>query len=43
MDIKPIRTETDYQKALERLEIIFDAKIGTIQGQVIDIDGGLVI
>lgn len=26
MKIKPIKTEQDYQKALERLEEIFDAK-----------------
>jgi HTH-type transcriptional regulator/antitoxin HigA len=26
MEIKPIKTEKDYNQALERLEIIFDAK-----------------
>ena len=29
MKIKPIKTETDYQAALNRLDVIFDAKIGT--------------
>ena len=32
MNIAPIRTEADYEKALERLETIFDAKIGTPEG-----------
>ena len=42
MDIKPIRTETDYQKALERLEIIFDAKIGTQESDEADVLGLLI-
>jgi len=42
MDIKPIRTETDYQQALERLEIIFDAKIGTLESDEADILGLLI-
>ena len=29
MNIKPIKTEQDYQVALKRLEKIFDAKAGT--------------
>lgn len=29
MEIKPIKNEQDYQKALDRLEKIFDAKKGT--------------
>ena len=37
MEIKPIKTITDYEKALERLEDIFDAKIGTIQGDELEI------
>jgi HTH-type transcriptional regulator/antitoxin HigA len=32
MNIAPIRTEADYEKALERLETIFDAKLGTREG-----------
>lgn len=37
MKIKPIRNETDYQKALERLEVIFDAKRGTEEGEELEI------
>ena len=37
MKIKPIKTEADYQKALERLEIIFDAKKGTEEGDELEI------
>ena len=29
MNITPIKSETDYRKALKRLEAIFDAPIGT--------------
>lgn len=37
MKIKPIRNETDYQKALERLEVIFGAKKGTEEGDELEI------
>ncbi len=37
MKIKPIRSEADYQKALKRLEVIFDAKRGTEQGDELEI------
>lgn len=37
MNIAPIRTEKDYQKALERLEAIFDAKRGTKEGDELEI------
>ena len=37
MDISPIRNEKDYQKALERLEVIFDSKRGTKQGDELEI------
>jgi len=37
MNIRPIKTEADYQKALERLEIIFDAKKGTKEGDELEI------
>jgi HTH-type transcriptional regulator/antitoxin HigA len=37
MNIKPIRNEADYQKALERLEIIFDAEKGTDAGDELEI------
>jgi HTH-type transcriptional regulator/antitoxin HigA len=39
MTIKPIKTEADYNEALGRLEIIFDAKIGTIESDEADILG----
>ncbi len=37
MRIKPIKTNSDYEKALERLEDIFDAKIETKQGDELEI------
>lgn len=37
MNIKPIKTNKDYQAALIRLEKIFDAKIGTKQGDELEI------
>lgn len=37
MKITPIRNEKDYQKALERLEVIFDAKKGTDKGDELEI------
>lgn len=37
MNIAPIRNEEDYQKALTRFEIIFDAKKGTEQGDELEI------
>jgi len=37
MNIAPIRNEKDYQNALDRLEIIFDAKRGTEQGDELEI------
>jgi HTH-type transcriptional regulator/antitoxin HigA len=37
MKIKPIRNEADYENALERLEIIFDAKRGTEEGDELEI------
>jgi HTH-type transcriptional regulator/antitoxin HigA len=39
MTIKPIKTETDYQMALKRLEVIFDAAIGTTESDEADILG----
>jgi HTH-type transcriptional regulator/antitoxin HigA len=32
MEIKPIKTEKDYDKAIERLEIIFDASPDSTEG-----------
>jgi HTH-type transcriptional regulator/antitoxin HigA len=37
MNIKPIRNEKDYQRALNRLELIFDAKKGTVKGDELEI------
>ena len=37
MNIAPIRNEKDYQKALDRLEVIFDAKKGTNRGDELEI------
>lgn len=42
MEIKPIKTEIDYEKALERLEIIFDAKSNTPEGDELEILGILI-
>jgi HTH-type transcriptional regulator/antitoxin HigA len=42
MDIKPIKSESDYYSALERLEIIFDSKIGTPESDEADILGLLI-
>lgn len=42
MDIKPIKNETDYQQALERLEVIFDAKKGTQVGDELEVLGILI-
>jgi HTH-type transcriptional regulator/antitoxin HigA len=39
MNIKLIKTEEDYQIALKRLEVIFDAKNGTIDSDEADILG----
>jgi len=37
MNIKPIKTEEDYDKALERLEMIFDAPANTKDGDEAEI------
>ncbi|TCK83218.1 helix-turn-helix domain-containing protein [Albibacterium bauzanense] len=37
MNIKPIKTQKDYQKALERLEFIFDAKKESSEGDELEI------
>jgi len=39
MQIKPIKTEEDYHQALKRLEVIFDAKKGTKEGDELEILG----
>ena len=42
MKIKPIKTKADYQEALDRLALIFDAKPGTAEGDELDILGILI-
>ena len=37
MTIKPIKTKKDYQQALARLELIFDAKKGSSNGDELEI------
>ena len=42
MEIRPIKTETDYTQALKRLEIIFSAEIGTAESDEADVLGLLI-
>jgi hypothetical protein len=42
MEIKPIKTEKDYNQALERLETIFDAKLGSTEGDELEVLGILI-
>jgi HTH-type transcriptional regulator / antitoxin HigA len=42
MELRPIKSESDYQKALERLGSIFDAPIGTSESDEADILGLMV-
>ena len=42
MTIKPIKTEKDYQEALNRLELIFDSKKGSAEGDELEILGILI-
>lgn len=37
MEIRPIKNQKDYQEALERLKLIFDAKKGTDKGDELEI------
>ncbi|OFY50839.1 MAG: DNA-binding protein [Bacteroidetes bacterium GWF2_41_31] len=39
MNIKLIKTDSDYQQALKRLEVIFDAAIGTSESDEADVLG----
>jgi len=39
MNIKPIKSNADYQKALKRLEVIFDAAVGTEESDEADLLG----
>jgi HTH-type transcriptional regulator / antitoxin HigA len=42
MNIQPIKSESDYQKTLKRLEVIFDAAIGTPESDEADVLGLMV-
>ena len=42
MTIKPIKNKKDYQKALERLELIFDSKKGSPEGDELEVLGILI-
>jgi HTH-type transcriptional regulator/antitoxin HigA len=42
MEIKPIRTDKDYNKALKRLEHIFDSKKGSKDGDELEVLGILI-
>ncbi len=42
MEIKPIKTEQDYNQALERLELIFDAKKDSSEGDELEVLGILI-
>ncbi len=42
MNIKPIKTEQDYEEALKRLELIFDAQKNTAEGDELEVLGILI-
>ncbi len=42
MKMKPIKTEKDYTQALKRLEIIFDAKSNSPEGDELEVLGVLI-
>jgi HTH-type transcriptional regulator / antitoxin HigA len=42
MTLKPIKTDSDYKQALKRLEIIFDASIGSPESDEADILGMMI-
>ncbi len=42
MEIKPIRTAKDYKNALKRLELIFDSKQGSKDGDELEVLGILI-
>jgi HTH-type transcriptional regulator / antitoxin HigA len=39
MNIKPIKNENDYRSSLKRLEVLFDAPIGSLESDEADILG----
>lgn len=42
MTIRPIKNENDYEQALQRLEVIFDAKPDTAEGDELEVLGILI-
>ena len=42
MNIKPIKTDKDYEAALLRLEVIFDALPGSAEGDELEVLGMLI-
>ena len=42
MNIRPIKTEKDYREALKRMELLFDAPVGTPESDEADILGLLI-
>jgi len=37
MTVKPIKTKKEYQQAMDRLEVLFDAKPGTKEGDELEV------
>jgi HTH-type transcriptional regulator/antitoxin HigA len=37
MKVRPIKTEKDYEQALQRLEAVFDARLNSVDGDELDI------
>ena len=37
MDIRPVRTKRDYERALRRIETLIDAKSGTDEGDELEV------
>lgn len=42
MTLKPIKTKKDYQQALKNLELVFDARPGTVEGDQLEVLGMLI-
>lgn len=42
MEIKPIKTDKDYNQALKRLDTIFDAELGSVEGDELEVLGILI-
>ena len=42
MEIKPIRTKSDYRKALKEIEALMNAQAGTPEGERLDVLATLV-